>query len=78
MLLTDRLRVSGAKHAIRTAKMLGGSPIRVAVDDSLPSYSVLDETGRVVGHTEARSVATRVLILVPTAGGYRISNVQST
>lgn len=78
MLLTDRVRVSGAKHAIRKAKMLGGSPIRVAVDDSLPSYAVLDENDRVVGHTESRSVSTRVLILVPTAGGYRISTVQST
>lgn len=76
-LLSDGLRVSGARHMVRTATQLGGSPVRIAVNDSLPSYSVLDGSGKVVGRTQPRAVATRVLILVPTPGGYRISKVES-
>ncbi len=76
-LLAEGLRVSGAEHAVRTAKRLGGAPLRVAVNDSLPAYSVLDASGKVVGRTSSRPVATRVLILVRTEAGYRISQVQS-
>ena len=75
-LRADGLRVSGAGHAVKTVKLLGGSPIRVAVNDSMPSYSVLDASGKVVGRTSPRAGATRVLVLVHTSAGYRISQVQ--
>jgi len=71
------LRVSGAQHLVRTARVLGGGPIRLVVEDSLPSYSVIDAAGKVVGRTAARSTASRVLVLVRTADGYRINAVEN-
>lgn len=77
-LLAGGLRVSGAGHVVRGAHASGGSPTTVVVDDSLPSYSVLDAGGTIIGATAARGLAARVLVLVRTSAGYRISEVRST
>jgi hypothetical protein len=76
-LLSSGLRVSGAEHQVATAQVIGTSPIRVQVRDALPSYSILDTAGKVVGVTAARPSAARVLVLVATPAGYRISSVES-
>ena len=77
-LISGGLRVSGAEHQVAATRVLGSSPIRVEVRDALPSYAILDSTGQVVGRTAARTVATRVLVMVATPAGYRISVVEST
>ncbi|WP_090480515.1 serine/threonine-protein kinase [Nakamurella panacisegetis] len=76
-LIASRLRVSGAQHRVAATKVVGTSPIRVRVSDALPAYSILDESGQVVGRTTARPAAARVLVLVATPSGYRISAVES-
>jgi hypothetical protein len=75
-LLTGHLRVSGARHLVQQARQLGGTPIRVVVHDTMPSYPILDAAGKVVGRTTPRPAAARVLVLVLTTDGYRISQVQ--
>ncbi len=76
-LLSGGLHLSGAEHLVRNTKVIGSAPLRVEVADSLPSYSLLDAGGAVVGSTVARAVAARVMVLVKTPAGYRISAVQS-
>jgi serine/threonine protein kinase len=75
-LLSGGLRLSGAAHVVRSARVVGAAPLRVEVDDSLPSYLVLDAGGSIVGNTESRAVSARVMVLVETPAGYRISAVQ--
>jgi eukaryotic-like serine/threonine-protein kinase len=74
-LVSGGVRVSGAQHVVSTARAVGSAPVRVDVRDSLPSYSIVDTAGSVVGRTRGRSIASRILVLVSTAGGYRISEV---
>jgi len=72
------LTVSGAGHRMQRATMLSRAPIRVQVQDLMPSYELLDSTGKVVGATPARAAAIRVMVLVGTPAGYRISEVLSS
>ena len=76
-LLSGHLRVAGARHLVQEARRLPGSPIRVVVRDTMPSYPILDAVGKVVGRTTPRAAAARLLVLVSTTDGYRISQVQS-
>lgn len=76
-LISGGLRLSGAEHVVRSTRVVGATPLRVEVDDSLPSYMVLDAGGSVVGSTASRAVSARVMVLVKTPAGYRISAVQS-
>jgi serine/threonine-protein kinase len=70
------LRVDGAAHRILAVQLLAaGDPVRIEVTDELPSYHLLDADGTAVGSTGARTQARRVLELVRTAAGYRISAV---
>ena len=77
-LVSAGLRVSGAQHLVRDAHAAGGASILVTVHDSLPSYSIMNGAGSVVGTTAARPSASRVLVLERTASGYRISAVRSS
>ena len=76
-LLSKNLRVTGARHDVRTAQFVGNAPLRVAVQDSMPSYSILDVGGNVVGSTSSREQAPRILVLVSTPAGYRISEIRT-
>ena len=76
-LISKGLRVSGAEHRVAAATVVGTAPIRIRVQDAMPPYSVLDGTGTVVGQTAAHAATARVLVLVPTPAGYRISAVES-
>ena len=76
-LISRGLRVSGAQHRVATATVIGLAPIKVRVKDALPSYSVLNGDGKVIGTTSARPSAARTLVLVATTAGYRISAVES-
>ena len=76
-LLTQGLTVSGATHDVEVAVEILGDPTWITVRDSLPAYDLLDAAGAVVGRTAGRPAASRVLVLVRTAEGYRISGVQS-
>lgn len=76
-LTADGLRVSGAEHQVQSVQPMTGSSPTVLVRDSLPSYQVLSSNGSVVGHTLKRSAAPRVIVLVHTAQGYRISEVRT-
>lgn len=77
-LVSGGLRVSGAQHLVLDAHAAGGASILVTVHDSLPSYSIMNDAGSVVGTTAARPSASRVLVLERTASGYRISAVRSS
>ncbi len=50
--------------------------VRVVVEGSLPAYPVLDGDGRQVALTAARSTEKRILSLISTGVGYRISAVE--
>lgn len=76
-LLSKDLRVTGARHDVRSARFVGNAPLRVAVRDSMPSYSILDAGGNVVGSTSSREQAPRILVLVSTPTGYRISEIRT-
>ncbi len=78
MLLAGGLRVSDAHHVVRRTLELAGSPTRVLVDDSLPSYPILDSSGKIVGSTTARAAGHRTLVLIHTPAGYRIIEVRAT
>ncbi len=70
-------RVTGGSHRISGVTVVAdGSAVRVAVRGSLPSYPVLDGEGRQVGATAARPDEERILSLVSTAEGFRISAVE--
>ena len=76
-LVAHGLRVSGAQHQVQSVQPVSGAPATVLVRDSMPSYDVLGATGSVVGHTPQRAAARRVMVLVATSAGYRISDVRA-
>lgn len=76
-LVAEGLRVSGAQHEVQSVQPMTGATATVVVRDSLPSYEVLSATGSVVGRTPERAAAPRVMVLVDTAAGYRISEVRA-
>lgn len=76
-LVAEGLRVSGAEHQVQSVQLVQGAPATILVRDSLPSYDVLGATGSVVGRTPERAASPRVMVLVHTAAGYRISEVRS-
>ena len=75
-LVAKGLRVSGAEHRVQSVQPILGAPATILVRDSLPSYQVLSATGAVVGRTTERAASPRVMVLVDTAEGYRISEVR--
>ena len=76
-LVAKGLRVSGAEHQVQSVQPITGAVGTVLVRDSLPSYQVLGATGSVVGRTPERAASRRVMVLVDTADGYRISEVRT-
>ena len=76
-LVAKGLRVSGAEHQVQSVQPITGAAGTVLVRDSLPSYQVLGATGSVVGRTPERAASRRVMVLVDTADGYRISEVRT-
>ena len=76
-LISGGLRLSGAGHVVHSTRIVSAAPLRVEVDDSLPSYLVLDAGGTIVGSTTSSAVSARVMLLVKTTAGYRISAVQA-
>ena len=76
-LVADGLRVSGAEHRLVSVQPVTGAASTFLVRDTLPSYDVLGVAGAVVGRTPARPAAPRVMVLVDTAAGYRISEVRT-
>lgn len=76
--LTARgLTVAGAGHELRTARRISddGHTVQIEVVDALPAYRVTDGSGRVVGSTPARAAQRRIIGLVKTSDGYRISTL---
>ncbi len=77
-LRTAGQRISGADHDITAVRVVHtGAAVTVEVTESLPSYEVRDSSGAVVGHTVAKSIGRRLLVLVSTPVGYRISQIDS-
>ena len=76
-------RVSGALHRISGVRVVRTIPgdrigeVRLEVTDSLPSYRVIDRSGSIVGSTGVRGPARRMIEVVRTADGYRISAVST-
>ncbi len=52
-------------------------PVRLAVVDVLPARSIVDSAGVQVGVTQARAEQQRILVVGPTAGGYRIMAMEA-
>lgn len=84
------LRIDGGTHVITTAAVVtdagpadagppasGHSDLQVRVGRSLPSYPVLDATGRAVGSTPATGPGEAVLTLRAVGDGYAIVAVGS-
>ncbi len=83
-LAAQGFRVEGALHRISAVRVIDASPadgtggaVRLEVTDSLPSYRVLDLNGTTVGSTGVRGQARRMIDVVRTADGYRISAVST-
>ncbi len=83
-LAAQGFRVEGALHRISAVRVIGasaaggpGGAVRLEVTDSLPSYRVLDPNGSTVGSTGVRGQASRMMDVVGTADGYRISAVST-
>jgi serine/threonine protein kinase len=74
------LRVNNPAHIVVSAHRVAapGTAVTVEVVDELPAYPVLDEAGRVVGTTPARASGRRLIDLVKTDGGYRISSISTS
>ncbi len=77
MLAAQGLSVMGARHELQTARRIAdkSGTVQIEVVDALPSYQVVDDSGRVVGSTSARTAERRIIGLVRTSDGYRISTV---
>ena len=79
----DRLRaagqrLSGAVHEITAVRVVHtDGAVTVAVSESLPSYEVRDSSGAVVARTVAKAPGQRMLVLVRTSAGYRISQIET-
>ena len=74
------LRVDNPAHILVSAHRVGagGNVVTVAVVDELPACRVLDEVGRQVGTTPGRPPGRRLLGLVKTKTGYRISSISTS
>ena len=71
-------RLSGAAHEITAVRVVHtDGAVTVAVSESLPSYEVRDSAGVVVARTVAKAPGQRVLVLVRTSAGYRISQIET-
>ncbi len=79
------LHIDGGTHVISAARVSSGDTtpsnpgdeISVEVEQSLPSYPVVDGSGQPVGHTPAVDPARSVLVLRAVAGGFAIVSVRS-
>lgn len=72
------LRVVDGVHTLVSVDVLDPSPAgtRLAVVDTLAARPVLDGTGRQVAATAARGEQRQILVLTPTAAGYRIAAIE--
>jgi serine/threonine protein kinase len=80
-LRAHRWQVAAPTHEIAGVRLVPSSaagPVIVDVVDRLPAYPVTDATGRVVGTTPARPSGHRLIGLVRTADGYRISSISDS
>ncbi|TKV61140.1 hypothetical protein FDO65_05775 [Nakamurella flava] len=79
------LHIDGGTHVISAARVSSGDTtpsnpgdeISVEVEQSLPSYPVVDGSGQPVGHTPAVDPTRSVLVLRAVAGGFAIVSVRS-
>ncbi len=68
-------RVDGVEHDITAVVRLDQPGFVLIVTDSLPSYSIRDNSGAVVGRTGPRAAGSRTVRLIQVDDGYRIASV---
>ncbi len=76
-LRSGHAKVAGAAHDIArvTVTSRSAGKVRLAVTDSLRSYRILDESGKTLGTTAARSTSTHTVDLREVAGAWRIVDI---